>query len=93
MEGLYDYLYPGKTFTSNSTGDGLKLGDVDGNGKVETADARLALRQSIGLEKYAEDGNAYKACDVDKNGKVETSDARFILRHAIGLTDKGILWD
>ena len=67
-------------------------GDVDGNSKVDTADARLALRQSIGLEKYAEDSREFKACDVTKDGKVGTEDARFILRHAIGLTDAGITW-
>ena len=68
------------------------LGDVDDNGKIEPADARLALRQAIGLEHYAEGSREFKACDVDRNGKVETKDARYILRKAVGLTDAGI-WD
>ncbi len=69
-----------------------KLGDVDNSGKVDTSDARLALRRSINLEKYAVGSPEYIACDVDKNGKVETKDARFILRHAINLKDPEIVW-
>ena len=65
-------------------------GDVDGNGKIETADARLALRCSIGLESYAADSREFKAADVDGKGGVTTSDARYILRKSIGLTDPGI---
>ena len=68
------------------------LGDVDGSGKVDTADARLALRQAIGLEHYAPESNEFKACDADKNGKVETKDARYILRHGIGLPNTEISW-
>ena len=70
----------------------FKPGDVDGDGDVDTSDARLALRSSIGLEKYAVDSREHKACDVNRSGEVETADARFILRHAIGLTDPGIVW-
>mgnify|MGYP007101892316 CR=1 FL=1 len=61
------------------------IGDVDGNGEVGTADARLALRAAIGLESYAKGSAAFKAADVDFNGAVETADARLILRAAIGL--------
>ena len=68
------------------------LGDVDGSGKVDTADARLALRQSIGLEHYTAGSREFKACDVDKNGKVETKDARYILRKGIGLPNTDIGW-
>ena len=93
MEDLYDYVYPGKTFTTKPAGDGFKPGDVDGNGKVDTADARLALRRAINLETYAESSREFKACDVTGDNKVGTDDARFILRHAIGLTDAGIRWD
>ena len=71
---------------------GVKPGDVDFNGKVDTADARLALRRAINLETYAEGSPEFIACDVTKDGKVGTDDARFILRHAIGLTDPGIDW-
>ncbi len=67
-------------------------GDVDGNGKVETTDARLALRRAIGLETYVKGSAAFFACDVTKDGKVGTDDARFILRHAVGLSDPQIAW-
>ena len=68
------------------------LGDVDGNGKVETKDARLALRQSIGLEHYKPESREFKACDADMNGKVDTKDARYILRRSIGLPNPDIKW-
>ena len=67
-------------------------GDVDGNGKVETADARFALRRAIGLEKYPEGSREFLACDVNKDGKAGTDDARYILRHSIGLKDPAISW-
>ena len=61
-------------------------GDVDGDGDVKTADARLALRISIGLEPaLTPDTPEYKAADVDGKPGVTTNDARSILRAAIGL--------
>ena len=74
------------------TGPTVVPGDVNGNGKVETADARLALRRAIGLEKYPEGSVEFLACDVTGDGSVGTNDARFILRRAIGLQDPGIVW-
>ena len=68
------------------------LGDVDQDGDVDTSDARMALRQAIGLEHYAQGSPEFMAADVDQNGMVETKDARFILRHAIGLPDPQIAW-
>ena len=71
---------------------GVKPGDVDQNGEVETTDARLALRQSINLEHFEPGSPAFVAGDVNKDGNVGTDDARFILRHAIGLSDPEIDW-
>ncbi|MBQ3087371.1 MAG: hypothetical protein IJC45_08545 [Clostridia bacterium] len=59
------------------------LGDVDLNGKVEVADARLALRAAVSLDTLT--GVKTKAADADKNSKVEVADARLILRTAVGL--------
>lgn len=56
-------------------------GDVDGDGKVTTKDARAALRAAIDLEKL--DGPQKVAADVNHDGKVDTGDARDILRKAI----------
>ena len=58
-------------------------GDVDANGKVDSTDARLALRAAVGLDTLTED--AKKAADVDFNNTVDATDARFILRAAVGL--------
>ena len=47
-------------------------GDVDGDGKVTAADARLALRQSVNLEKL-------------NGGVMSAADARMILRASVNL--------
>ncbi|MBQ6067699.1 MAG: dockerin type I repeat-containing protein [Clostridia bacterium] len=85
-EGEYDYTYPDKElkYTAQSAAAFL-IGDVDNNGKVESADARLALRASVKLENYAEGTQPYLAADVDHNGKIESSDARSILRASVNL--------
>ena len=62
-------------------------GDVDGNGKIESADARLALRRSVSLEDYPEGSVQFLACDVDADKKVTSADARLILRASVGLED------
>ena len=58
-------------------------GDVDGDGKATSADARLALRASVNLEKL--DAAALDAADVDRDGKVTSADARVILRVSVNL--------
>ena len=62
-------------------------GDVDGDGKISSADARLALRRSVKLEDYPEGSAQYLACDADGDGKVTSADARLILRASVGLED------
>jgi len=59
------------------------MGDLDGDGKVTAADARLALRAAVGLEILTDDQK--KAADLDGNGKITAADARLILRKAVGL--------
>lgn len=59
------------------------LGDVTGDGKVNSADARLALRAAVRLETLSETQRL--AADADKNGKIQSSDARKILRVAVKL--------
>lgn len=61
-----------------------KRGDVDGNGNVTAADARLALRRSVGLEPKLTDVQL-KAADVDGKAGVTAADARLILRASVGL--------
>ncbi len=58
-------------------------GDVDGNGKIESADARLALRAAVGLDTLTEEQTL--AADVDGTPGLSSSDARLILRVSVGL--------
>ena len=71
--------------TVTKQGNGFLPGDVNLDGKVKTEDARLALRQAIGLENYSPDSASFRAADVDADKTVTTKDARTILRVAIGL--------
>ncbi len=57
-------------------------GDVDGNGKINSTDARLTLQYAVG--KIAENALNTKAADVDGNRKVNSTDARLILQFAVG---------
>ncbi len=67
--------------------EGYLLGDVDNNGIVSSADARLALRRSVNLETYAEGSPEFIACDVDMDGRVTSADARLILRRSVNFVD------
>ena len=66
-----------------ATASAVQIGDVNLNNEITTADARLALRQSVGLESF--DGDAFSAADTNADGLVTTSDARMILRVSVGL--------
>lgn len=59
------------------------LGDVDGDGNISAADARMALRASVSLEKL----NNWATIAADFNGDktIVASDARLILRTSVGL--------
>ena len=65
--------------------DAFLLGDVDFDGNITAADARLALRASVGLENF--NAKQTKAADADKDGKITAADARLILRCSVGLED------
>lgn len=56
----------------------IMLGDVNKDGKITAADARLALRISAKLD--TADEYRFVAADMDKNGKITAADARKILR-------------
>ena len=76
----------GRTFVAlEGPADAGIRGDVNGDGRVTAADARLALRKAVGLEQYADGSAQFLACDADGNGKVTAADARKILRAAVGL--------
>ncbi len=62
-------------------------GDVDGDTKIAAADARIALRYSVGLEQLNEEQIKY--ADYNEDGTVTAADARSILRVSIGLAPDG----
>lgn len=65
--------------------DGALRGDVDQNGKVNTADARMILRHTVSLDALSEETIIF--ADVDSDGAVKTADARLSLRMAVGLEE------
>lgn len=62
---------------------GGKLGDMDDNGVIEAADARIILRASARLEKL--DADHAKRADTNKDGRLTAADARLTLRVAARL--------
>ena len=70
-----------------ATAPRFRLGNVDGDDSVTSADARLALRASVGLEKYDPFSYAASAADVDRDNSISSADARLILRNSVGLEE------
>lgn len=58
------------------------IGDVDGNGVVNTTDALHILRHSLGLTLLT--GSAFDMADVNGDDTIDTSDALLVLRMALG---------
>lgn len=69
--------------------ESLVIGDADKNGKINAADARTALRASVGLENV--NFERIYIVDVDNDKAIRASDARMILRASVGLEDAS-LW-
>ncbi len=67
----------------NSQSAGNLPGDVNFDGQVTAADARLALRASVGLENLS--AQQIAVADIDKKSGVTAADARLILRASVGL--------
>ncbi|MBE6767299.1 MAG: hypothetical protein E7549_00125 [Ruminococcaceae bacterium] len=57
------------------------IGDVDGNGKIDSTDARLVLQYAV--KKVGASALDVDLADVDGNGKVDSTDARLILQYAV----------
>ncbi|MCI8396552.1 MAG: hypothetical protein HFJ52_02450 [Clostridia bacterium] len=60
----------------------MELGDINGDGKIDTKDARLALLAYVGKQKLTTE--QIELADVNKDGKVDTKDARQILLYYVG---------
>lgn len=70
---------PAASFTYEA---GYTLGDVNGDGSVDTSDALLALRIYVGT--YSATDVQRKAADVSKDGVIDTTDALLMLRFYVG---------
>ena len=66
-------------------------GDVNGDGVIRAADARLALRASAGLITLDERQTA--AADVNSDALVRANDARLLLRIAAGLDETSDVYE
>ncbi len=74
------------TPSSNSRPEGYLLGDVNLDGKVTAADARIVLRVAAKLEKENKlSALAKQNADVNLDGKIDIKDARLMLRLAANL--------
>ena len=73
--------YDNDTEVTNPTSE-IK-GDVDLNGKVNAADARLALRKSAKLENLTSE--QIRNADINGDSIVSSTDARLILRFSAGI--------
>ena len=73
----YTIEYEGKKYTV------VKMGDVNGDGKVNTIDALNALRYDVDIVSL----NKYEvtALDLNGDGKSDTLDALILLRYDVGL--------
>lgn len=60
-------------------------GDLNADGKISAADARIALVSSVTEDYITEYTQRFYAADVDFNEKINASDARMILRAAVKL--------
>lgn len=77
VTGWINLLYA--AYIGDSVGSsGGTMGDLNGNGKVDAADARLALRASAKLVQLTEEQK--KIADVDGDSRITAVDARIILR-------------
>ena len=66
-----------------AVGDGKNRGDVNGDGKVDSADAMLVMKYDAGLLSLSND--EIKRADLNGDGKIDSCDAVYILRIAAGL--------
>lgn len=61
------------------------MGDVDNDGSVTAADARLILRYAVELESFTAENIIY--ADTDFNNSITAADARFALRTSVDLEE------
>ena len=57
----------------------IAFGDTDGNGRIQTNDAKLILQHIVRMPVELN----LDAADVDGNGKIQTNDAKLILQYIV----------
>lgn len=62
-------------------------GDNDGDGNISSADARTALRASVGLDELNNWQSTASNLDAPEENDISSADARYILRASVGLED------
>ena len=65
---------------------GVLLGDVNGDGAVDTTDAKLVMQLDLGLVDTS--ALILAAADVNGDGAVDTTDAKLIMQKDLGLIEK-----
>lgn len=83
----YGDIYATLTVTEEENDDNLLPGDVNLDGKINSSDARAALRSAAGIEKLEKDSKAFLQADTNRDGFVRSDDARRILRAGAKLED------
>ena len=75
----------GGTITWVSQGDALEIaqGDVNGDGKVDTTDAKLIMQYDLGI--IDETALNLSVADVNGDGKIDTTDAKLIMQLDLGI--------
>ena len=68
------------------TGTDVPLyGNLDGNNRVDAADALIILKASVGKTELSGEQLVY--ADVYQDGKVDAADALYVLKYAVGKID------
>lgn len=73
----------GEDFFALNSEPEIAYGDPNEDGKIDAADALLALQHSVQL--ITLEGKSFTAADVDNNGVVDASDALYILQKSVRL--------
>ncbi|MBQ7549078.1 MAG: dockerin type I repeat-containing protein, partial [Clostridia bacterium] len=64
----------------------ITIGDVNGDGNINSSDALMVLQHSVGLETLT--GDRFTAADVNRDTVINSSDALMILQYSVGNISK-----
>ena len=85
LKEIIDYYYPVGNYIEGFillSGEDASFGDVNEDGKVDSADAIAVMRYALGLA----DLENLAAADVNADGNVDMADALLILRYAMNIS-------